>query len=144
MRIIKHILASAALVAALAVSPLGSAWAGDAETKAIVEHHLAAFGAADMKEVMADYTEASVIVTQNGELRGMAAVQGLFAALFAEFAKPGASFELKQLSTANNVGYIVWSAETADNVYELGTDTYVIENGKIAVQTLAVKATPKK
>jgi len=144
MLTIKRILAASALVAALMISPLGSAWAGDAETKTIVEHHLAAFGAADMNEVMADYTEASVIVTQNGELRGKAAIEGFFGALFAEFAKPGASFDLKLLATADNVGYIVWSAETADNVYELGTDTYVIEDGKIAVQTLAIKAIPKK
>ncbi len=144
MQTIKRILTAAAVAGALMISPLGSAWAGDAETKAIVEHHLAAFGAADMKEVMSDYTDASVIVTQNGELRGLAANEGLFGALFAEFAKPGASFDLKILATADNVGYIVWSAETADNVYELGTDTYVIENGKIAVQTLAIKAQPKK
>lgn len=141
---IKRVLASAAVVAALGVTSLGSAWAGDAETKAIVEHHLASFGAGDMKETLADYTEASVIVTQGGELRGLKAIEGLFGSLFAEFAKPGASFDLKLLSTANNVGYIVWSAETADNVYELGTDTYVIEGGKIAAQTLAIKATPKK
>ena len=144
MKTIKRILTSAAIVAAFAITPLGSASAGDAETKAIVEHHLASFGAGDMKETLADYTEASVIVTQGGELRGLEAIQGLFAGLFAEFAKPGASFDLKLLSTANNVGYIVWSAETADNVYELGTDTYVIEDGKIAVQTLAIQAIPKK
>jgi len=144
MKTIKRILASAAIVAALAISPFGPAWAGDAETKAIVEHHLAAFGAGDMKETLSDYTEASVIVTQGGELRGLKAIEGLFASLFAEFAKPGASFDLKLLSTANNVGYIVWAAETADNVYELGTDTYVIDGGKIAVQTLAIKAIPKK
>lgn len=144
MQTIKRILAASAFAGVLMISPLGSAWAGDAETKAIVEHHLAAFGAADMNAVMSDYTDASVIVTQNGELRGTAAIQGLFGALFAEFAKPGASFDLKLLSTADNVGYIVWSAETADNVYELGTDTYVIKDGKIAVQTLAIKAVPKK
>ncbi|MBT3810767.1 MAG: nuclear transport factor 2 family protein [Rhodospirillaceae bacterium] len=144
MKTIKHIFAYPVVATALMVAPLGSAWAGDAETKAIVEHHLASFGAGDMKETLADYTETSVIVTQGGELRGLEAIQGLFTGLFAEFAKPGASFDLKILSTANNVGYIVWSADTADNVYELGSDTYVIEGGKIAVQTLAIQATPKK
>jgi hypothetical protein len=144
MLTIKRLFTASVFAGALMISPLGSAWAGDAETKAIVEHHLAAFGAGDMKDTLSDYTETSVIVTQSGELRGLEAIQGLFASLFAEFAKPGASFDLKLLSTANNVGYIVWEAETADNVYELGTDTYVIEDGKIAVQTLAIKAIAKK
>ncbi len=41
------------------------------------------------------------------------------------------------------VAYIVWSAETADNAYELGTDTFVVRDGKIVAQTFAAKATPK-
>ena len=42
------------------------------------------------------------------------------------------------------IGYIVWNAETADNVYELATDTFVIDHGKIEVQTFAAKVAPKK
>ena len=41
------------------------------------------------------------------------------------------------------VAYIVWTAETADNVYELATDTFLIRNGKIAVQSFTAKVTPK-
>ncbi len=144
MKIIKQFFAYSVIAGALVFASFDGASAGDAETKAIVEHHLAAFGAGDMKDTLSDYTETSVIVTQGGELRGLEAIQGLFTSLFAEFAKPGASFDLKLLSTANNVGYIVWSAETADNVYELGSDTYLIDGGKIAVQTLVIQATPKK
>ena len=33
--------------------------------------------------------------------------------------------------------------ETADNVYELATDTFVIRDGKIVTQTLAGKIVPK-
>ncbi|MEP4380425.1 MAG: nuclear transport factor 2 family protein [Alphaproteobacteria bacterium] len=143
MRLIKHFIAVSAVAGMLTIAPFGDSWAGDAETKAIVEHHLAAFGAGDMKDTLSDYTEESVVLTPGGALKGLKAIEGLFGALFAEFSKPGASFELKLLSTSNDVGYIVWSAETADNVYELGTDTYIIEDGKIAVQTFAAKAVPK-
>jgi ketosteroid isomerase-like protein len=114
-----------------------------AETKAIVDHHLAAFGAGDMKEVLADYTEKSVIHVPGAEFRGKAAIEQLFAGLFAEFAKPGASFNLANMVIEGEIGYIVWSAETADNVYELGTDTYLVEDGKIMVQTLVTKVIPK-
>ena len=67
----------------------------------------------------------------------------LFEAFFKEFAKAGASFNLIQRVVDAEVAYIRWSAETADNVYELGTDTFFIRNGKIVAQTLAVKATAK-
>jgi hypothetical protein len=30
---------------------------------------------------------------------------------------------------------ILWSGETADNVYELGTDMFVVRDGKIAAQS---------
>jgi len=36
-----------------------------------------------------------------------------------------------------------WTAETADNTHELGTDTFVVRDGKILAQTFAVKATSK-
>ena len=72
------------------------------------------------------------------------AIQQLFTGLFAEFAKPGASFNLLNMVVEGEIGYIVWNAETADNVYELATDTFVINHGKIEVQTFAAKVTPKK
>ncbi|MBT4905677.1 MAG: nuclear transport factor 2 family protein [Rhodospirillaceae bacterium] len=145
MQTIKRILAASVIAVAFMTAPLGSAWAGgDETTKRIVEHHLAAFGAGDMAEVMADYSDTSVILTQGGAVRGKDAIQGLFAGLFAEFAKPGASFNLQKFEVDDDIGYIVWNAETADNVYELGTDTYLIRNGKIEIQTLAVQVKPKK
>jgi hypothetical protein len=38
----------------------------------------------------------------------------------------------------------VWKAETADNHFELGTDTFIVQNGKIVTQTFAAKISPKR
>ena len=38
---------------------------------------------------------------------------------------------------------MLWTAETADNVYEMGTDTLVVMDGKIVAQSFAGKITPK-
>lgn len=141
---IKYIRMMTVALALLGLSA-GTSVADDAnDTKAVIDHHLAAFGAGDMKEMMADYSEKSVILMHGTEFRGKAAIQQLFTGLFAEFAKPGASFNLMNMVVEGEIGYIVWSAETADNVYELGTDTYLVDHGKIKVQTLAIKAVPKK
>ncbi len=67
----------------------------------------------------------------------------VFEAFFAEFAKPGAAFTMQKQIFKGDNGYIVWNAETADNVYELATDTFVVRDGKIAVQTFTAKVTPK-
>lgn len=67
----------------------------------------------------------------------------LFEAMIAEFGKPGAAFSMKQQSIEGDYAYIVWAAETADNVYELGTDTFFVRDGKIMAQSFTGKITPK-
>ena len=63
--------------------------------------------------------------------------------MLAEFGKPGTVFNMKLRSVAGAFSYVVWTAETADNVYEMGTDTQVVRNGKIVAQSFAAKPTPK-
>ena len=41
---------------------------------------------------------------------------------------------MKQQFVENEHAYILWTAETADNVYELGTDTFLVRDGKIVAQ----------
>ena len=48
-----------------------------------------------------------------------------------------------QQSIEGDYAYIVWTAETADNVYEVGTDTFVVRDGKIVAQSFTGKITPK-
>jgi len=42
-----------------------------------------------------------------------------------------------------DVAYIVWEAETPRFSILMGTDTFVVRNGKIAVQTFAAHMVPK-
>jgi ketosteroid isomerase-like protein len=111
-------------------------------TQQVLDHHLKAFGAGD-HGILEDFAEDSVVFTPDGLLRSPGERRSLFETLFADFARPGTSFEMKKQIVDGETAYIVWSAETADNVYELGTDTFVVRNGKIVTQTLAVKVVPK-
>ena len=112
-------------------------------TQETLNHHLQSFGAGNLDGILSDYTDESVILTPDGALRGLKQIRPFFEAMLAEFAKPGASFSMGQTVLEGETAFITWSAETADNVYELGTDTFVVKNGKIAIQTFAAKATPK-
>ena len=93
---------------------------------------------------MADYTAESRFFTPDGLLRGSEAIRGPYASLFGEFAKPGMSFEMLRQEVYGDTAYIVWKAETADNRFELGTDTFLVQNGKIVTQTFAGKISPKQ
>lgn len=120
-----------------------SAFAPHTSTEAVVNHHLQAFAAGDLLGVVADYAADAVMIVPTGVLRGVDAITPLFKTMIAEFAKPGARFDLQQQVIEADVAYIRWVAETADNTYQLGTDTFIVRHGKILTQTFAFKATPK-
>ena len=112
-------------------------------TQQILNHHLECFGGGNLDGIMEDYTDDSVMFTPMGTLKGKAPIRELFTGMFAEFAKPGANFEMQVQDVHDDTAYIVWKAETADNIYEVGTDTFVVRDGKIARQSFAGKIIPK-
>jgi ketosteroid isomerase-like protein len=112
-------------------------------TRDVIDHHLNAFGKRDLEGVLSDYAPGAVFFTEHGPLRGVDAIRPLFQALIAEFEKPGAAFSMKQLLVEGEYAYLLWTAETADNVYELATDTFIMRDGKIVAQSFARKTTPK-
>ncbi len=112
-------------------------------TKDVLDNHLKNFNEGDVNGVLADYASDAVLFTPHGPLKGSEAMRPLFRSLIAEFKKPGATFTMKHQSIEGDYAYIIWSAETADNVYEFATDTFFVRNGKIAAQSFAAKITPK-
>ena len=114
-----------------------------ASTKDVLDHHLKCFGQGDLDGILSDYARSAVMFTADGPLKGADAIRPLFQAMVAEFGKPGATFTMKQQFVEGDYAYILWSAETADNVYELGTDTFVVRDGKIMAQSFTGKITPK-
>jgi ketosteroid isomerase-like protein len=114
-----------------------------ASTKDVLDHHLRCFGDGDLKGILSDYAPEAVLFTPDGPLRGADAMRSLFQAMIVEFGKPGAAFSLKRQSIEGDYAYILWTAETADNVYEVGTDTFVVRDGKIAAQSFTGKIVPK-
>jgi ketosteroid isomerase-like protein len=115
-----------------------------ATTKDVVNHHLKCFGAGDLTGILSDYAANAVMFTPNGPLKHVDAIRTFYAQVFAEFGKPGTTFSLTLQSFEGDYAYLLWSAETADNVYEVGTDTFVVRDGKIALQSFAWKVTPKR
>ena len=114
-----------------------------APTKDVVDNHLKCFGEGDLGGILSDYAPGAVLFTSDGPLRGADAMRPLFQGMIAEFGRPGAVFRMKQQSVEGDYAYILWTAETADNMYEVATDTFVVRDGEIAAQSFAGKITPK-
>jgi SnoaL-like domain len=116
---------------------------GNGFDEGVLDNHLKSFSKGDLEGILSDYASEAVMFTPDGPLRGPGEMRPLFQALIAEFGKPGAVFTLKRQSVDGDYAYILWTAETADNVYEVATDTFVVRNGKITAQSFTGKITPK-
>src|SRR5215471_20783583 len=112
-------------------------------TKEVLEHHQEALKQSDINGVMSDYAPDAVLFTKDGILKGSEAIRHLFEMFIVEFAKPGTTLNRKQQLVDGDYAYVVWTAETTDNVYEMATDTFVMSEGKIVAQSFSAKVTPK-
>ena len=114
------------------------------DTQAVLEHHLAAFAAGDADMALEDYTDESVLFTPDGVVRGREALHDVFAAFFAGLFEPGTyEFSLDRVDVNGDVAYITWQATCAKADVRLGTDTFVVRDGKIAAQTFAAMIDPR-
>jgi hypothetical protein len=60
-----------------------------------------------------------------------------------EFGKPGTTFSLQLRSVDGDYAYILWGAETADNIYEAVADTFVMREGQILLHSFGGKIQAK-
>lgn len=112
-------------------------------TESVLNHHLETFGEQDLEGIMEDYADDAILITQTEVLRGHEEIRGLFDDLFTEFSDPTATLSLDEQTVEEDYAYIVWHAETPENEYEFATDTFVIRDGEIIVQTFAAKINSK-
>ena len=124
-----------AVLFALACAPGGTT----EQTQAVLTHHLEAVQQGDVDAIMADYASNAVIYTPNGPVRGHEAIRSFFAGM-PDLLPPGFwdEFQMVRQDTEGDLAYIVWSSGSAA---PLGTDTFVIREGKIQSQTFAAYLT---
>ncbi len=105
------------------------------QTEATLAHHLQAIGKGDIDAILSDYTEDSILFTPDGPVRGLDELRKFFEAFISNM-PPGmmGAFKMVRQDIEGEIAYIVWTAEP---FVALGTDTFVVRDGKIIVQTFA-------
>jgi ketosteroid isomerase-like protein len=63
-----------------------------------------------MEEVMADYSEESVLITPNATFKGLAEIRNNFKNAFITFSSDKTSFVLSKSVIDRDVAYILWQA----------------------------------
>ena len=108
---------------------------GTKDTNAVLDNHLAAAQRGDLEGVLNDFSEDSVLFLPQGPVRGIAKLREFYKAFLTNppsgFPK---AFELLRRDVDGEVAYIVWKAEPG---VQLATDTFLVRDRKIMVQTFA-------
>ena len=97
---------------------------------AVLQHHAEAAAAGDLDEVMVDYADDAVFISNaSGVLVGTSAIRG-------HFSKPSglSNVQPNALHVHGDYLHVCW---TADGV-RMGTDSFVVRDGRIAFQTVAI------
>ncbi|SHM87462.1 SnoaL-like domain-containing protein [Cyclobacterium lianum] len=109
----------------------------ESSTQEVLDHHWKTFVENDLEGVMEDYTEESILITPNGTYRGLQEIRENFVNAFKAFPAGEATLTLTESLAVQDVGYILWEADTPAFNLTYATDTFIIRNGKIIRQTYA-------
>ena len=109
------------------------------QTEATLTHHLQSLGGGLLEAVLSDYVEDSVIFTANGIVKGLAEIRAFFDASI-KSTPPDLlkAFTMIRQDVEGETAYILWKAEP---FVPLGTDTFVVRDGKIILQTFTAFST---
>jgi hypothetical protein len=105
------------------------------QTQATLAHHLQSFGQKSVDGILSDYTEASLIMTPNGPLKGLVEVRKFFTT-FIETLPEGflGAFKILRQEVVGETAYIIWQAAPW---VTFATDTFIVQDSKISIQTFA-------
>ncbi len=113
------------------------------QTEDTLNHHLQSFGTGDIDALISDYAENSVILFESNLIKGLDNIRAFFTDFIANTLPPGCEFEMTHSQVVGDVAYITWTAATDALAFKLGTDTLLMADGKIIVQTIAALVEPK-
>jgi|GEM_PF-514476 len=109
----------------------------EAVTKEVLDHHLKTLQANDVEGVISDYTNASILITQEGTYKGLAEIRENFVKVFQVMPTSGTTITFLKSTVSRDVAYVVWKAVTPTLEFKFATDTFIVIDGKIASQTFA-------
>ena len=108
-------------------------------TESVVRNHLQAFlERKGVAAILSDYHEDARFYWEDRVYRGKQQIGEFFAGFIAALPADAIErFALRNLSVDGNLAYITW--DVGVNI-PLGTDTFVVDDGKIVSQTFAMYA----
>ena len=107
----------------------------DEISKEVVMRHLNSFLDNNLEALLSDYTNESVLITQAATYSGPKEISTFFVGLNVHFPLQKSNFVLDKVVANDDLVYIVWHAKTPSLQVPIGSDTFIIKDGKIYQQT---------
>jgi len=107
----------------------------DEISKEVVMRHLNSFIDNNLEVLLSDYTNESVLITQAATYAGPEEISAFFVDFSKHFPKQKSNLELDKVVAKDDMVYIVWHAKTPSLQVPIGSDTFIIKDGKIYQQT---------
>jgi hypothetical protein len=106
-------------------------------SRKILTKHLHALQANRIEAIMENYSSDAVLITPEGCFSGITEIQSFFEKLFHLLPADRIVFSLKKQTVCNDIAYIIWTVEAPKINIDFGSDTFIIQGGKIIRQTFA-------
>jgi len=108
--------------------------------ESVVRNHLQAFVEQQgVDAIVRDYDDDAIFLSEIKTYHGKPEIRRFFEAFIASLPPKAISrFSLRTLRVEGDIAYITWSA---GNEIPLGTDTFVVRDGRIVSQTFAMHPT---
>jgi hypothetical protein len=112
-------------------------------TQDVVQHHIEALLANDMDGLLSDYDESSRVFMGDKTFSGLEEIKGLATSFF-QVMPPGQTTMIVDALTADEeLLYMTYHGDSPFITVPYGSDTMVVEGGKIVRQTVAIIIQPK-
>ena len=104
-------------------------------TNEVWDHHIQGWEARSVEAIVSDYSDESVLVLNNQIFKGRDQIAHVFIQLFKIFDK--GFNRIDEPLVLDRFVYITWNYTPTGDREFFGADTFVIESGKIVLQTIA-------
>jgi hypothetical protein len=106
-------------------------------TEQVLASHEAALGEQDAVKVSTHYAKNAVVIVNGATYLGPKEIAVLYAKLINDL--PDAAWRTDVAVIHENLAYVEWACRSATSKVEFGTDTFIISNGLITMQTASFK-----
>ena len=113
------------------------------ETDNILDRQNTLFVKGDVDGLMKDFSEQANLFTPDGVLEGIDNIRKFYNDVIVNYLPPSSDFNLLRQEIRGHTAYIVWNAESENYRFPIGTDTFIIKDGKIIAPDVCGKIEPK-